>query len=157
MVLPKQNGFQRNTIKIYVIATVLGLFSGSIMVYAAFAPNDVLSADQLNQTRSLGVDQQWVNMLDANNPTTQTRSTGVPYQNDTGRPIQVLLTVVGSAGSQFSISTSQNGPWSTIAESGNSNSAGDMGNISVIVPPNLWYKYDTSSLHRWYELREVVN
>ena len=76
--------FQRKAIRIYVIMAVLGLLSGSILVYAAFAPNSVLTADQLNQARSIGVDQQWINMLDSNNPTTQTRSTGVPYQNDTG-------------------------------------------------------------------------
>jgi len=134
-----------------VIAVVLGLFSSSLLVYAAFTPNTVLTAELLNKIRPLGVDQDWVNMLDANNPSGETRTKGGQYLNNTGRPIVVSITISSPDYGELQVSPKTNGPFVGI------NATYEKDEMTSIIPPGYWYRYinQNGALAKWFELREI--
>ena len=161
--MPKLNNRVANRIfiKTYLLGIVLGLLTSSLVAFAAFSPNSLLTADSLNnefaKIQPLGVGQSWVNMSDSANPTGEVRVPGRAYLNDTGRPIQVSYTIIGSAGASLLVSPSVNGTFVIIARGSNSNSAGDAANLSAVIPPDYWYQTTDNAgfSYIWYELRAV--
>ncbi|EPY9203186.1 hypothetical protein ACXHVK_002771 [Morganella morganii] len=111
----------------------------------SFSSNGVLEVGYVPYARvtgapaHLGVGQSWNNM-------TSSRSVGVTYTNDTGKPIQLCvyygITGVGDWGASLIV----NG-----IETGGSN-----GGFNCIIPAGTAYRLDvsgTARLSRWLELR----
>lgn len=95
----------------------------------------------------LGVGQTWQDL-------TASRSSGVSYQNLTGRPIQVIVSQENSAGNNaVDLEVSTNGTtWVMICQS--MSNSGGRGVVSAVIPNNIYYRATlTIALLRWAELR----
>ncbi|WP_202911169.1 hypothetical protein [Ancylobacter sp. TS-1] len=98
-------------------------------------------------TPGLGVGQAWSN---------QARSTGTAYQNATGRPIMVVVTMATISGGIFTLQLSVNGTaWVDVAGGG---VASVRGNSAAVVPDGHFYRMTVSpaggaSITSWSELR----
>lgn len=148
----------RAIIKTYVISTVLGLLTSTVAVFAAvnfpnpFYANQRLTADILNTNleaiASIGNGQDWVDISGS-------RAIGEVYQNTSGRPIMVAISVSGSQ-SQFSLYVGKMLPADMrIAYSQDSNATFDAEFISAIIPDGYVYKVTAVNgvLVSWHELR----
>lgn len=94
----------------------------------------------------VGVGQTWQNMI-------ASRSTGgVSYQNTTGKPITVAISVDAASGNTFQVSTNGS-TWVTVFSIGSL--SGDSNSLSVVVPDDHYYRYvgTPDNLLSWAELR----
>lgn len=97
---------------------------------------------------AIGIGQTWQNVSGS-------RSTGTSYQNTTGKPIQVAVSVETSGTQYFQVS-SNNSTWINVAFF--PKNAGDVtqANAQVIVPNNYYYRIpsaNVNSIDFWAELR----
>ncbi|MET1411644.1 hypothetical protein ABVF61_05220 [Roseibium sp. HPY-6] len=98
---------------------------------------------------SVGQNQVWQNM-------TVDRMTGVAYQNTSGRPIQLYLTLTGS-GSQISTAlhsfqVSEDGlVWSPVFRCSGGINGG--GGFAIVIPSGHYYRLNTGTAIVWQELR----
>lgn len=104
--------------------------------------NTITQADLTTAILPLGVGQSWVNQ-------TAVRSSGVTYTNDTGRPIQVLISFTLAGAGQSAQITVNGAPFPLQSSGG----AAWMSNFSVIIPSGNTYKYDGVAVGGWWELR----
>ena len=106
------------------------------------------NASAIAQSTDLGVGQSWYNL-------TSSRSIDSSYTNNTGKPIQVLVSVRGTGATTDSISVTVGGV--SILQTGNI-IENDIANVAFIVPNNTTYSVSKLTTHipnivTWAELR----
>lgn len=114
-------------------------------VTAAITP---ANASAIAQSTDLGVGQNWYNV-------TSNRSIDSIYTNNTGKPIQVLVSIRGTGATTDSISVTVGGV--SILQTGNI-IENDITNVAFIVPNNTTYSVSKLTTHipnivTWAELR----
>ena len=109
-------------------------------VNAAVTPSN---AATIAQSTDLGVGQTWQNV-------TGSRSLESVYSNETGRPIQVAITIAGH--NNFSSSVLFVNDLEIVRVS-NSNQYGQDKNICIVIPSGSTYRLSGSAFSRWSELR----
>lgn len=107
-----------------------------------------VNASAISQSTDLGVGQIWQNL-------TLSRSIDMDYVNNTGKPIQVLVSFRGTSAGSDSISVIVGGV--SILQTGNI-IENDIANVSFIVPNNTTYSIVKLTTHipnmvTWAELR----
>ena len=101
-----------------------------------------------NLTNGLGFGQTWTDV-------TSSRAKDTVYQNTTGKPIMISVTLTTSftAIGQISVSSSSGSGFVIMARAQTTHEA----NISLIIPNNIYYKLtgnnSTLALVAWAELR----
>lgn len=100
------------------------------------------NAALIAQSTDLGVGQTWQDV-------TGSRQFGVPYTNNTGKPIQVAVT---SAGGSSGFSASINGI-EIIRNYSNYNTSNPHHGITLIIPNGSTYSFTGGQLYKWSELR----
>ena len=109
-------------------------------VSAAVTPS---GAATIAQSTDLGVGQSWVDV-------TSSRNLGSTYSNDTGKPIQVAITIAGHNNFLSSVLFVND---LEIVRVSNSNQYGQDKNICIVIPSGSTYRLSGSAFSRWTELR----
>lgn len=109
-------------------------------VSAAVTPSN---AALIAQSTDLGVGQTWQNV-------TGSRSLESVYSNETGRPIQVAITIAGHNNFLSSVLFVND---LEIVRVSNSNQYGQDKNICIVIPSGSTYRLSGSAFSRWSELR----
>jgi hypothetical protein len=128
-------------------AVLVGNGTGTVKTVSPGTSGNVLTSDGTNWSSScalIGVNQTWQNLSGS-------RGTDVTYTNTTGRPIQVLVTLVNTGGAWMYI----NGNLVIRQFYDVNTGAGQVGYsfVTAIIPAESTYLVTAGGLSTWYELR----
>lgn len=105
-----------------------------------------LDAKLDNYEQQVGVGQTWQNL-------TGSRSTGgVSYQNTTGKPIFISISIDGGSNNELQASVN-NSTWVIISDIGAA--SGDTNTVTAVIPDTHYYRFigTPDTLFNWSELR----